>query len=292
MKKIEDNNTLVFIVDTRANKRQITDAVRRMYEIKTAKVNTLIRCAARPDAHCRRALPGGAAATHAARAHSGAAQPHEQQWPQQPGPATAAAARLRRGVLLAGVLLHRRPGECSIGRSSRSSSSSSAGAARREQRLRCGRAWRWGEFLPPSKCSPGLCPRVRDPQPRRPEEGVRALDDRLRCARRREQDRHHLNSAPRRWAGQPPLLLRCTFGCQSGAKNEILLVTKMQSFSRLRACQGNQSLHTPGHTHTQKTTRSAGRCGRCSRAPLGPVRAGLRRDRRSSSPQGRAARHA
>jgi large subunit ribosomal protein L23Ae len=43
MKKIEDNNTLVFIVDTRANKRQITDAVRRMYEIKTAKVNTLIR---------------------------------------------------------------------------------------------------------------------------------------------------------------------------------------------------------------------------------------------------------
>jgi len=45
MKKIEENNTLVFIVDTRANKRQITEAVRRMYEIKTAKVNTLIRCA-------------------------------------------------------------------------------------------------------------------------------------------------------------------------------------------------------------------------------------------------------
>ncbi|KOO28950.1 60s ribosomal protein l23a-like protein [Chrysochromulina tobinii] len=43
MKKIEDNNTLVFIVDVRANKRQITDAVRKMYEIKTAKVNTLIR---------------------------------------------------------------------------------------------------------------------------------------------------------------------------------------------------------------------------------------------------------
>merc|ERR1712086_882994 len=48
MKKIEDNNTLVFIVDTRANKRQITDAVRRMYEIKTAKVNTLVRYAPRP----------------------------------------------------------------------------------------------------------------------------------------------------------------------------------------------------------------------------------------------------
>ena len=48
MKKIEDNNTLVFIVDTRANKRQITDAVRRMYEIKTAKVNTLVRCVLPP----------------------------------------------------------------------------------------------------------------------------------------------------------------------------------------------------------------------------------------------------
>merc|ERR1711935_864428 len=43
MKKIEDNNTLVFIVDIRASKSKITEAVRRMYEIKTAKVNTLIR---------------------------------------------------------------------------------------------------------------------------------------------------------------------------------------------------------------------------------------------------------
>merc|ERR1712127_766759 len=43
MKKIEDNNTLVFIVDTRASKSKITEAVRRMDEIKTAKVNTLIR---------------------------------------------------------------------------------------------------------------------------------------------------------------------------------------------------------------------------------------------------------
>ena len=57
MKKIEDNNTLVFIVDTRANKRQITDAVRRMYEIKTAKVNTLVRCVLR---HFRRSAAAGA----------------------------------------------------------------------------------------------------------------------------------------------------------------------------------------------------------------------------------------
>jgi len=43
MKKIEDNNTLVFIVDLQANKRHIKDAIQKMYEIKALKVNTLIR---------------------------------------------------------------------------------------------------------------------------------------------------------------------------------------------------------------------------------------------------------
>ncbi|KAG5186110.1 ribosomal protein L23/L15e core domain-containing protein [Tribonema minus] len=43
MKKIEDNNTLVFIVDVKANKRQIKAAVRALYEISCQKVNTLIR---------------------------------------------------------------------------------------------------------------------------------------------------------------------------------------------------------------------------------------------------------
>jgi len=43
MKKIEDNNTLVFIVDVRANKRQIRDAVKKLYDIQAEKVNTLIR---------------------------------------------------------------------------------------------------------------------------------------------------------------------------------------------------------------------------------------------------------
>ena len=43
MKKIEDNNTLVFIVDIKANKRQIKDAVSKLYQIKAEKVNTLIR---------------------------------------------------------------------------------------------------------------------------------------------------------------------------------------------------------------------------------------------------------
>ena len=43
MKKIEDNNTLVFIVDRKANKRQIEAAVTEMYkDIKALKVNTLI----------------------------------------------------------------------------------------------------------------------------------------------------------------------------------------------------------------------------------------------------------
>merc|ERR1719164_415506 len=43
MKQIEDNNTLTFIVDTRANKNQIAAAVKEMYEIDVAKTNTLIR---------------------------------------------------------------------------------------------------------------------------------------------------------------------------------------------------------------------------------------------------------
>merc|ERR1712018_41361 len=43
MKKIEDNNTLVFIVDIKANKPKIKAAVKKMYEVEVAKVNTLIR---------------------------------------------------------------------------------------------------------------------------------------------------------------------------------------------------------------------------------------------------------
>ena len=43
MKKIEDHNTLVFIVDIRANKHTIASAVEKMYKVKPMKVNTLIR---------------------------------------------------------------------------------------------------------------------------------------------------------------------------------------------------------------------------------------------------------
>lgn len=43
MKKIEENNTLVFICDVRSNKRQIKEAVKRLYDVDAAKINTLIR---------------------------------------------------------------------------------------------------------------------------------------------------------------------------------------------------------------------------------------------------------
>ncbi|KAI9864557.1 MAG: 60S ribosomal protein L25 [Trichoglossum hirsutum] len=43
MKKIEENNTLVFIVDIKANKRQIKEAIKKLYDVDCIKVNTLIR---------------------------------------------------------------------------------------------------------------------------------------------------------------------------------------------------------------------------------------------------------
>ena len=48
MKKIEEHNTLVFIVDIKANKRQIKDAVKKLWDVQAAKVNTLIRCVLSP----------------------------------------------------------------------------------------------------------------------------------------------------------------------------------------------------------------------------------------------------
>jgi large subunit ribosomal protein L23Ae len=43
MKKIEDNNTLVFIVNLKSDKKMIKAAVKKMYDIQAKKVNTLIR---------------------------------------------------------------------------------------------------------------------------------------------------------------------------------------------------------------------------------------------------------
>jgi len=43
MKQIEENNTLTFIVDLRASKRHIQQAVKQLYEITAVKVNTVVR---------------------------------------------------------------------------------------------------------------------------------------------------------------------------------------------------------------------------------------------------------
>merc|ERR1719213_630110 len=51
MKKIEEINTLVFIVDIQATKRKIKEAVHALYDVKCAKVNTLIRPDGRKKAY-------------------------------------------------------------------------------------------------------------------------------------------------------------------------------------------------------------------------------------------------
>ncbi|KPI41533.1 60S ribosomal protein L25 [Cyphellophora attinorum] len=43
MKKIEEHNTLVFVVDVKANKRQIKAALKTLYDVECVKINTLIR---------------------------------------------------------------------------------------------------------------------------------------------------------------------------------------------------------------------------------------------------------
>ena len=53
MKKIEDNNTLVFITDLFANKSQIKASVKKLYDVQAAKVNTLIRPDGQKKAYVR-----------------------------------------------------------------------------------------------------------------------------------------------------------------------------------------------------------------------------------------------
>ena len=43
IKLIEDNNTLTFIVDVLANKHQIRNAVKELYVVGVAKINSLVR---------------------------------------------------------------------------------------------------------------------------------------------------------------------------------------------------------------------------------------------------------
>merc|ERR1719167_513942 len=51
MKKIEEINTLVFLVDIDATKLNIKEAVKELYDVKCAKVNTLIRPDGRKKAY-------------------------------------------------------------------------------------------------------------------------------------------------------------------------------------------------------------------------------------------------
>jgi len=53
MKKIEDNNTLVFIVHLKANKYHIKAAVKKLYEVDVCKVNTLVRPDGKKKAYVR-----------------------------------------------------------------------------------------------------------------------------------------------------------------------------------------------------------------------------------------------
>eukprot|EP00931_Biecheleriopsis_adriatica_P084393 TRINITY_DN581_c0_g3_i2.p1 TRINITY_DN581_c0_g3~~TRINITY_DN581_c0_g3_i2.p1 ORF type:complete len:146 (-),score=50.02 TRINITY_DN581_c0_g3_i2:92-529(-) len=51
MKKIEEINTLVFLVDIKATKPKIKEAVKQLYDVQCAKVNTLIRPDGRKKAY-------------------------------------------------------------------------------------------------------------------------------------------------------------------------------------------------------------------------------------------------
>ncbi|KAI0539032.1 60S ribosomal protein L25-like protein [Xylaria digitata] len=53
MKKLEENNTLTFIVDVKSNKAQIKQALKKLYEIDVVKINTLIRPDGKKKAYCK-----------------------------------------------------------------------------------------------------------------------------------------------------------------------------------------------------------------------------------------------
>ncbi|RWA12911.1 hypothetical protein EKO27_g2213 [Xylaria grammica] len=53
MKCIEERNTLVFIVDVKANKAHIKQALKKLYEIDVIKINTLIRPDGKKKAYCK-----------------------------------------------------------------------------------------------------------------------------------------------------------------------------------------------------------------------------------------------
>jgi len=50
---VENNNTLTFLVDLRANKRQIKEAIESTFGVKVVKVNTLITPRGRKKAYIK-----------------------------------------------------------------------------------------------------------------------------------------------------------------------------------------------------------------------------------------------
>ncbi|ELK32842.1 60S ribosomal protein L23a [Myotis davidii] len=56
MEKTEDSNTLVCIVDVQANRHQIRQAAKKLYDTAVAKVNTLVRPGGEKKACVRLAL--------------------------------------------------------------------------------------------------------------------------------------------------------------------------------------------------------------------------------------------
>ncbi|XP_029801643.1 60S ribosomal protein L23a-like [Suricata suricatta] len=82
MKKREDN-TLVFSVDVRANRHQIKQAVKKLYDIDIAKVNTQIR----PDGEKKSLAPDYEALDVANKIHPVSAVYGSQRQPAAPGDA-------------------------------------------------------------------------------------------------------------------------------------------------------------------------------------------------------------
>lgn len=60
MKKIEDHNTLVFLVNTKSNKRQIKAAVKELYGVDAVRINTLVRPDGQKKAYVRLAADSDA----------------------------------------------------------------------------------------------------------------------------------------------------------------------------------------------------------------------------------------
>ncbi|XP_044116132.1 60S ribosomal protein L23a-like [Neovison vison] len=54
-KKIEDKNTLVFLVDVKANKHEIKQVMKKLYDVDVTKVNTLISPKRKKEAYVQHA---------------------------------------------------------------------------------------------------------------------------------------------------------------------------------------------------------------------------------------------